>query len=301
MSDIRYDDRVALVTGAGAGLGRAHALLLAERGALVVANDLGGSRAGEGSSTSAAEAVVAEIRAAGGTALANTDSVADAEGAARMVQAALDTFGRLDIVVNNAGILRDVSYGKMSARDWEAVLSVHLDGTHHVTHAAWPHLRAAGYGRIVNTTSASGLYGNFGQVNYGAAKMGIVGLTRALAVEGASKNILVNCVAPAAASRLTEDTLTPELFDRLRPEYVASLVGYLVSDECTDTGRVYAVGGGYVSRVAVLEGQGAVFADVPSPERIRDSFDVINDLEGAVEPLSGPESVDHIVKRMGAA
>jgi NAD(P)-dependent dehydrogenase (short-subunit alcohol dehydrogenase family) len=296
--DINYEGRVAVITGAGAGLGRAHAHLLAARGAQVVVNDLGGDRSGEGASNSAADAVVAEITAAGGIAVADHHSVADPEGAAGIVDTALQAFGRIDILVNNAGILRDVSFAKISLEQWEIVRSVHLDGTVLVTRAAWPHLRAAGYGRIVNTTSASGLYGNFGQVNYSTSKMGIVGFTRTLAVEGAPKGILANAIAPAAASRLTQDTLSPELFEQLNPDYVAGLVGYLVSEGCTQTGRIFSVGGGFVARVAVLEAQGVVFDRIPTPEDIAQRYDEIADLTDAVEPADGPAEVRHLVARM---
>jgi NAD(P)-dependent dehydrogenase (short-subunit alcohol dehydrogenase family) len=292
VSDINFDGRVAVVTGAGAGLGRAHALLLASRGAKVVVNDLGGDRAGrEGGSGSAADAVVEEIRQAGGVAAASYDSVADPDGAAAIVGRALEHFGQLDILINNAGILRDVSFAKLTPQDWEAVRQVHLDGTLNVTRAAWPHLREAQYGRIINTTSAAGLYGNFGQANYSAAKLGIVGLTRTLAVEGASKNITVNVIAPAAASRLTEDILTPELMDRLRPDYVSPLVAYLASEGCTDTGLIFAVGGGYVARVAIVEAEGVVFDGVPTPENVASRFKDICSLDSFAEPANGQEAV----------
>jgi len=299
MSNINFEGRVAVVTGAGAGVGRAHALLLASRGAKVVVNDLGGDRAGrEGGSGRAADAVVEEIRKAGGVAAASYDSVADGDGAAAIVGRALEHFGKIDILVNNAGILRDVSFAKLTPQDWEAVRQVHLDGTLNVTRAAWPHLREAQYGRVINTTSASGLYGNFGQANYSAAKLGIVGLTRTLAVEGASKNITVNVIAPAAASRLTEDILTPELMDQLRPEYVAPVVAYLASEGCTDTGLIFAVGGGYVSRVAIVEAEGVVFDGVPTPEDVASRFKEICSLDGYAEPANGQESVALLVSKL---
>lgn len=299
MSNINFDGRVAVVTGAGAGVGRAHALLLASRGAQVVVNDLGGDPAGrdEGSGR-AADAVVDEIRAAGGTAAASYDSVADPDGAAAIVDRALQHFGRLDILVNNAGILRDVSFAKLTPQDWAAVRQVHLDGTLNVTRAAWPHLREAQYGRIINTTSASGLYGNFGQANYSAAKMGIVGLTRTLALEGASKNITVNVIAPAAASRLTQETLTPEMFDRLRPDYIAPLVAYLASEACTESGLIFAVGGGYVARVALVEAEGVVFDSVPSPEDIAGRFKEICNLDSFAEPANGLKAVELLVTKL---
>jgi NAD(P)-dependent dehydrogenase (short-subunit alcohol dehydrogenase family) len=268
----------------------------------VVVNDLGGDPAGrDHGSERAADTVVEEIRRAGGVAAASYDTVADPDGAAAIIGRALEHFGRIDILVNNAGILRDVSFGKLTPQDWTAVRQVHLDGTLNVTRAAWPHLREAQYGRIVNTTSASGLYGNFGQANYSSAKMGIVGLTRTLAVEGAAKNITVNVIAPAAASRLTEDTLTPEMFERLRPEHVSPLVAYLTWQGCTETGLIFAVGGGYVARVAIVEAHGVVFDGVPSPEDIAARFKEICSLDRFTEPANGQESVELLVTKMNRA
>ena len=281
MSEIRFDERVAIVTGAGGGLGRAHAMLLASRGAKVVVNDLGGAVDGSGSSARAADTVVDEIRAAGGEAVASHDAVDDPAGAQRIVDAALETFGKLDIVINNAGILRDVSFLKMDDQAWDSVIRVHLTGTMRVSKAAWPHLRKNEYGRVVNTTSAAGLYGNFGQANYSAAKMGIVGLTKTLAHEGAKYGIKVNAIAPVAKSRMTETILPPPVLERIRPDAVAPLVAYLCSDRCTDTAQIYAVGGGYVSRVAVVEGAGVRFGDGLTPEQIAESWDAIADLRDA--------------------
>ena len=212
MSDqLRFDGRVAIITGAGGGLGRAYARLLAARGAKVVVNDLGGSMHGDGAATTAADRVVGEILAAGGEAVANYESVEDGW---RIVQHALDAFGRLDIVINNAGILRDVSFHKMSDEDWERIYRVHLYGGYQVTRAAWPHLRDQGYGRVIMTGSAAGLYGNFGQANYSSAKLGLLGLAQTLAVEGQKRNVLVNTIAPLAGSRLTETILPPDLFEQ---------------------------------------------------------------------------------------
>jgi NAD(P)-dependent dehydrogenase (short-subunit alcohol dehydrogenase family) len=281
MSEIRFDDRVAIVTGAGGGLGRAHAVLLASRGAKIVVNDLGGAVDGSGSSARAADAVVEEIRAAGGEAVASHDAVDDPDGAGRIIDAALSSFGKLDIVINNAGILRDVSFLKMDDAAWESVIRVHLTGTMRVSKAAWPHLRKNEYGRVVNTTSAAGLYGNFGQANYSAAKMGIVGLTKTLAHEGAKYGIKVNAIAPVAKSRMTETILPPPVLEKIRPEAVAPLVAYLCSDRCTDTGQTYAVGGGYVARVAVVEGAGVRFGEGLTPEQIAESWDAIGDLRDA--------------------
>jgi 3-hydroxyacyl-CoA dehydrogenase/3a,7a,12a-trihydroxy-5b-cholest-24-enoyl-CoA hydratase len=282
MTDVRFDDRVAIVTGAGGGLGRSHALLLASRGAKVVVNDLGGALDGQGSSEAAAQKVVDEIVAAGGEAVASFDGVDTPEGGQNIVKTALDAFGKIDVVINNAGILRDVSFHKMSLDDWESVLRVHLGGTFHVTHAAWPHMREAGYGRIVNTTSAAGLYGNFGQANYGAAKLGIVGLTKALAQEGAKKGIKANVIAPVAKSRMTETILDEATLSKLEPSLVSPVVAHLASEACEDSGQVYAVGGGYVSRVAVVEGAGTFFPGGElTPEQVADGWATINDLSQA--------------------
>jgi NAD(P)-dependent dehydrogenase (short-subunit alcohol dehydrogenase family) len=282
MTDVRFDGRTAIVTGAGGGLGRAHALLLASRGANVVVNDLGGTVDGRGSDEASAQKVVEEIEAAGGRAVASFDGVDTPQGAANIVKVALDAFGCVDVVINNAGILRDVSFAKMTVEDWEAVLRVHLDGTMFVSRAAWPHMREAGYGRIVNTTSAAGLYGNFGQASYAAAKMGIVGLTKTLAQEGKKYDIRANVIAPVAKSRMTETILDAATLAKLEPELVSPLVAYLASERCAESGQIYAVGGGYVSRVAVVEGEGTFFASGElTPEQIAASWAQINDLEGA--------------------
>ena len=236
MAERRFDDRVAIVTGAGGGLGRQHALTLAERGCKVVVNDLGGSAHGDGKSSSAADKVVEEIRAMGGEAVANYDSVENGES---IVQTALDHFGTVDIVINNAGILRDVSFAKMTKKDWDLVLKVHLEGSMSVTHAAWPIMREKGYGRIIMTTSAAGLYGNFGQANYCAAKLGLAGLANCLAEEGRSKNIHVNTIAPIAASRLTETIMPPNLLENLKPEAVSPLVAWLCHEDCEETKGIF--------------------------------------------------------------
>ena len=289
MAQVDLGGRVAVVTGAGGGLGRSHALLLAGRGAKVVVNDLGGSRDGSGAGSAMADAVVEEIRAAGGEAVANYDSVATAEGGRGVVQSALDAFGRIDVVVNNAGILRDVSFQKLEPEALDLVLKVHLYGTFNVTHAAWPHLREQGYGRIVSTASGSGLYGNFGQSNYAAAKMGIVGLTRTLAIEGAKYGITANAIAPIAASRMTEDVMPPQLLERVTPEHVSPVVVWLASESCTDSGRIFSVGGGYVARVAIVEAAGTAFDHVPTPEEVGDRWEAI----GAVGLTDGTTEIGH--------
>lgn len=299
MADIDLTGRVAVVTGAGGGLGREHALLLAARGARVVVNDLGGARDGTGSGSAMADAVVTEIVDAGGEAVANYDGVHAWEGGEAVVATALDAFGRVDIVVNNAGILRDVSFKNLDRERLDAVLGVHLYGTVHVTHAAWPHLREAGAGRVVNTTSGSGLYGNFGQTNYAAAKAGIVGLTRTLAIEGHRYGITCNAIAPIATSRLTEDVMPPVLLERLGPEWVSPLVAYLCSPGCTESGKVYSVGGGYYARVAIVEAGGAVFDTVPTIEQLAGRFAEIDDLADAAELESVGDQTARIAEALG--
>src|SRR4051794_41147085 len=248
MSDLGFEGKVAIITGAGGGLGRSHALELAGRGALVVVNDLGGSVDGQGGSHTAAQQVVDEVKAAGGEAVASYDSVATPEGGAAIVQTALDTFRRIDIVINNAGILRDAAFKNMDAEKLEPVIDVHLKGAFYVTQAAWNHMREQSYGRIVNTSSAAGIFGNFGQTNYGAAKAGLVGLTRVLAVEGAKNNIKVNAIAPVAKSRMTEDILGP-IADNLDPKFVTPVVAWLAHEDVPVTGEVFSCAGGHVARI----------------------------------------------------
>jgi len=284
---IRLDGQVAIVTGAGAGLGRAYALDLARRGARVVVNDLGGARDGTGVGASkAADAVVAEIKETGGEAVPNYDSVASPDGAAGIVQTAIDTWGRVDIVINNAGILRDKSLAKMEPADWAAVRNVHLDGAFYVTRAALPHLRDRGYGRVILTTSAAGLYGNFGQTNYSAAKMGLVGLMNTLKLEGKKYDIKVNTLAPIATTRLTDDILPPDLQEKLQPEFVVPLVTYLASERCAVTGETFNAGMGYFNRAAIVDGPGTVIGDgkrVPTVEELHKVWDEVTSMEGAAE------------------
>ena len=274
-------DRVVIVTGAGGGLGRAYARFLAANGALVVVNDLGGARDGSGSGTSMADAVVAEIRADGGRAVANYSSVASAEGAAEIVTTALDQFGAVHGIVSNAGILRDGAFHKMTDENWDAVLQVHLTGGYHIIRAAWPHLREQGFGRIVVATSTSGLYGNFGQANYGAAKAGLVGLINTLAIEGAKYDITANAIAPLAATRMTADIAPQEVLDKLDPNLVAPAVGYLLSDHNSDTGSVFVVGGGLVQRVAQFQNDGVTFSAAPSLAEISERWSQISDMSQA--------------------
>lgn len=283
---IRFDDRVAIVTGAGAGLGRVYALELAKRGAKVVVNDLGGARDGTGAGSEAADLVVGEIKAAGGEAVANYDSVATPEGGQSIVDTAIDAFGRLDILINNAGILRDKTLAKMEPENWDAVMDVHLKGAYNVTRPAFVKMRENRYGRIILTTSGAGLYGNFGQTNYSAAKMGLIGLMNTVNLEGEKHNIRVNTIAPVAATRLTDDILPPEFFEKLKPEFVAPMVLYLCSEQCPVTGAVYNAGMGYFNRAAVVTGPGIVVGDgkeIPTPEAVATSMDKIKSLDGAEE------------------
>jgi NAD(P)-dependent dehydrogenase (short-subunit alcohol dehydrogenase family)/acyl dehydratase/putative sterol carrier protein len=284
---IRFDDRVAVVTGAGAGLGRVYALELAKRGAKIVVNDLGGARdgSGEGGKTPA-DRVVEEIREAGGEAVANYDSVATAEGGDAIVNTAVKTYGKVDILINNAGILRDKTLAKMDPENWDAVMDVHLKGAYNVTRPAFLKMRENRYGRIIFTTSAAGLYGNFGQTNYSAAKMGMIGFMNTLKLEGDKHHIKTNAIAPVAATRLTEDILPPELLEKLKPEFVAPLVLYLCSEQCPVSGAIYNAGMGYFNRVAIATGPGAVVGDgkaAPEPEAVAESFEKIKSLDQAAE------------------
>jgi NAD(P)-dependent dehydrogenase (short-subunit alcohol dehydrogenase family) len=296
---IRFDDRVAVVTGAGSGLGRAHALLLASRGARLVINDLGGAVDGSGRSSAAADQVVAEIRSAGGDAVANYDSVSDPDGAARMVHGAIEHFGRLDILVNNAGILRDKTFVKMELADFRTVMDVHLMGSVHCTRAAWSHMKDRNYGRIVMTSSGAGLYGNFGQSNYGAAKMALVGLMNVIKLEGARNGILINAVAPIAATRMTEALMPKHALAHLKSEYVSAAVAYLCSDSCSSTGHVISAGAGYFARAQMMEGDG-VFIEgeaAGDPDAVAQAYDRIADLSRAAPFASAPDYIDKVLGR----
>jgi NAD(P)-dependent dehydrogenase (short-subunit alcohol dehydrogenase family) len=273
---VTFDGTVAIVTGAGGGLGRCHALLLAERGAHVVVNDLGGSADGTGSSDSAADLVVKEIREAGGEAVANHDSVMTPDGGAAIVQTAIDAYGTVDVVVNNAGFLRDKSFAKLPPEDLASIIDVHLKGAFFVSQPAFKVMKEKGYGRFVHTTSAAGLFGNFGQANYAAAKMGLVGLSNVLSIEGASANIKSNVIAPLAKTRLTEQLLGP-MADLLDPAQVSGLVAFLCSERCDFTHEVFSVGGGRIARVFVGLGPGwsAGKGVSPSPDDVLANIDAI--------------------------
>jgi len=255
MSEIRYDGRVAVITGAGGGLGKTYSLLLASRGASVVVNDLGGSADGTGGGTSMADQTVKEITEKGGKAVANYDSVSTPEGGEAIVRAAVENFGKVDIVINNAGILRDKSFAKLEPRDLEAVIDVHLKGAFYVSQPAFRVMKDHSYGRFVFTASGAGIFGNFGQTNYGAAKMGLVGLSNVLAVEGAKNNIKSNVIAPIAKTRLTESLLGP-LAAALDPNFVTPLVAYLVSEQCQLTHEIFDVGGGRYARIFIGMNEG---------------------------------------------
>ncbi len=287
MSDISFKDRVAIVTGAGGGLGKTYALEFARRGALVVVNDLGGAADGTGAGATPADEAVKELTEAGGNAVANHDSVATPEGGEAIVQTALDNFGKVDVVINNAGILRDKTFAKLEPADLEIVIDVHLKGAFFVSQPAFRVMKDQGYGRFVFTASGAGIFGNFGQTNYGAAKMGLVGLSNVLAVEGAKYNIKSNVIAPIARTRLTENLLGP-LAEALDPECVTPLVTYLASEACEQTHEIYDVGGGRYARIFVGLCEGKTFgkAAKPSAEEIRDGIGEIHDTSGYTIPTS---------------
>jgi NAD(P)-dependent dehydrogenase (short-subunit alcohol dehydrogenase family) len=284
MAELGFEGKVAIITGAGGGLGRSHALELAKRGALIVVNDLGGSTDGTGGSETAAQKVVDEIKALGGEAVPNYDSVATPEGGANIVKTAVDAFGSVHIIINNAGILRDTSFKNMTPDQLNPVLDVHLRGAFYVTQPAWQLMRDQGYGRIVNTSSGAGIFGNFGQTNYGAAKMGLVGFTRVLAVEGAKNNIKANAIAPVAKTRMTEDLLGP-LADQLAPENVTPIVAYLAHESCEVSGEVYTVGGGHVARVFVGVAPGFTKKDL-TVEDVAENLEQIRNPEGYEIPAN---------------
>ena len=298
MADIRFDGKVAIVTGAGGGLGRQHALELARRGAKVVINDLGGSMDGSGGSSAAAEAVVAEIKAFGGEAIANGGSVTDDAGVANMVKQAMDAWGRIDILVANAGILRDKTFSKMEMSDFEAVMNVHVMGTVKPAKAVWEIMKAQNYGRILVTTSSTGLYGNFGQSNYGAAKLALIGFMNTLKLEGQKNNIHVNAISPVAATRMTENLMPAEVLAKLKPEYVTPAVVYLVSEEAP-TGVVMTAGAGAFAQARIYETEGVYLGEGGlSVEEIRDNFARITDPSGQQAYVNGGEQSGKFFRKM---
>jgi NAD(P)-dependent dehydrogenase (short-subunit alcohol dehydrogenase family) len=274
---ISFNDQVAIVTGAGGGLGRCHALELARRGAKVVVNDLGGTMDGSGGSSEAAESVVAEIKAMGGEAIANGGSVSDRAGAQSMVDDAMNAWGRVDVLINNAGILRDKSFSKMTLDDFEMVVNVHLLGAAYCSHAVWPIMREQNYGRILMTTSPSGLYGNFGQTNYGAAKMGQVGLMNSMKIEGAKNNIHTNSIAPVAATRMTENLMPEEVLEKLGPELVTPAAIFLVSEDAPN-GVILQAQGGQYSLAAVVENSGVNLGVEATADDVAASYEAIVDM-----------------------
>ncbi|KAF9928572.1 hypothetical protein BGZ67_006882 [Mortierella alpina] len=294
--NLRFDGRVVIVTGAGGGLGRSHALAFGARGASVVVNDLGASHTGEGASSRAADVVVEEIRAAGGKAVANYDSVLDGE---KIVETAMKAFGRVDIIINNAGILKDVSFARMTDQQWDLIFQVHVDGAYKVLKAAWPIFRKQKFGRIINTTSAAGLYGNFGQANYSAAKLALVGLTQTLALEGKRDNIHCNVIAPMAASRMTETVLPPDMLASLKPEMVTPLVEYLCHENTTETGSIFEVGAGFVGKLRWERTGGHGFPIDKSllPEHVQEMWSKITDFEDgrSTHPTTTAESMEGIM------
>jgi NAD(P)-dependent dehydrogenase (short-subunit alcohol dehydrogenase family) len=299
MSELRYDGRVAVITGAGGGLGKTYAKLLGARGAKVVVNDLGGSADGSGGGTSMADQTVKEIVEAGGQAVANYDSVATPEGGEAIIKAALDNFGKVDIVINNAGILRDKTFAKLEPAELEIVLDVHLKGAFFVSQPAFRAMKDAGYGRFVFTSSGAGIFGNFGQTNYAAAKCGLVGLSNVIALEGAKYNIKSNVIAPIAKTRLTEQLLGA-FADALDPNFVTPLVAYLVSEQCEQTHEIYSVGGGRYARVfiAACQGWAAPNRKVPTPEEIQANLGKIRDQADYLIPGSANEELAALAKMM---
>ena len=298
MADIRFDGKVAIVTGAGGGLGRQHALELARRGAKVVVNDLGGSVDGSGGSSAAADAVVAEIKAAGGEAISNGSSVTDDAGVALMVKQAMDAWGRIDILIANAGILRDKSFSKMELSDFELVVNVHLMGTVKPVKAVWEIMREQNYGRIVVTTSSSGMYGNFGQSNYGAAKLGIIGFMNTIKLEGQKNNIHINAISPVAATRMTENLMPAPVLEKLKPEYVTPGVVYLASEEAP-TGAILTAGAGAFALSRIYETEGVYLGEGGlSVEEVRDNWAKISDPEGQQAYVNGGEQSGKFFRKL---
>ncbi|MEM9773978.1 MAG: SDR family oxidoreductase [Chloroflexota bacterium] len=296
--ELRFDGRVVIVTGAGGGLGREYAKLLAARGASVVVNDLGGTVNGQGGDNSAADKVVAEIKAAGGEAVANYESVEDGE---RIVEQAMDTYGKIDILINNAGILRDKSFAKMTEEEWSSVYRVHLYGSFKTTHAAWPHLRANGYGRMVMAASSSGAYGNFGQANYGAMKMGLIGLIRTLSLEGMKYDIKSNAILPYGGTRMTEGIVPEQVYKVTAPENASPMVAYLCHESFNETGQVYEVGGGFMSKIRWQRSKGHLFpvSDGLTIEDVAANWDSVTDFDSPAYPTSAADAYQEILKNVG--
>jgi NAD(P)-dependent dehydrogenase (short-subunit alcohol dehydrogenase family) len=296
MADLGYDGKVAIITGAGGGLGREHALLLASRGARIVVNDLGGSVSGEGGDAGPAQRVAKEINDAGGEAVADGNSVSTPEGGEAVVKTAIDSFGRVDILINNAGILRDKTFHNMTPDLLNPVLDVHLKGAFYVTRPAWIRMREQSYGRVVNTSSNSGLLGNFGQTNYGAAKMGLVGFTRVLAAEGAKYNIKANAIAPVAKTRMTEELLGA-VGDKLDPSLVSPIVAWLAHEDCPVSGEVFSAAGGRIARMFIGLTQGYYSPNL-TVEDVRDHFDQIRSEDGYIVPTGPGDELALLLKQL---
>jgi len=293
MSELKYDGRVVVITGAGGALGRAYALLFASRGASVVVNDLGVSMDKNDADNTPAQRVVNEIKKMGGKAVADYHNVLDGE---KIIKTAIDTFGRVDIVINNAGILRDVSFHKMTDAQWDIIQKVHVLGAYKVTRAAWPYMRQQKYGRVIMTSSAAGAYGNFGQVNYATAKLGLIGFSNTLALEGRKRNIHCNAICPVAGSRMTETVLPPDLVKALKPEFIAPLVAYLCHESSTETGGVFELGAGWVSKLRWQRSKGHAF---PIPEfkveDVANNWSKVTDFTDPDYPVSTAESIQPIL------
>lgn len=296
--ELRYDGRVAIVTGAGGGLGKEYAKILASRGATVVVNDLGGSVNGVGGDNAVADQVVNEIKEAGGEAAANYDSVEDGD---KIVQQALDTYGKIDIIINNAGILRDKSFHKMTEEEWAATYRVHLYGSFKVTNTAWPHMREKGYARVVMAASSSGAYGNFGQANYGAMKMGLMGLAHTLSIEGAKYDMKVNCIAPYGGTRMTEGLVPDQVFEATKPANAAPMVAYMCHESFPDSGGTFEVGGGFMARLRWQRSKGHLFSvkDGFAIEDIANNWESITDFSQPHYPTSAKDAYAEIIKGLG--
>ncbi len=291
---LRFDGKVAIVTGAGIGIGKEYALLLASRGCKVLVNDNGCNKAGEGTDSGVAQAVVDEIKKAGGVAVANTDS---ADQGDKVVKACVDAFGTVDIVINNAGIIRDVSMNKMKDIDFDLILQTHLKGTYSVSRAAWPIMKEKQFGRIIATGSVAGLYGSFGQANYATAKMGMHGFTQTLAREGEAKNIRANTICPLAGTRMTDGIMPKPIWTELKPHYIAALVAYLVHDSCQETGSLFEVGAGYVAKLRWERSEGKLFdLATMTPEAVSADWDKVCDFDkDPVYPTSTQDTLAILV------
>ena len=295
-SQLRFDGKVAIVTGAGIGIGREHALFLASRGAKVVVNDNGSSVKGEGSNTKVADLVVEQIKKSGGVAVANYDNVEQGD---KIVKTAVDNFGTVDIIVNNAGFLRDVSFLKMTEQDWDLIMKTHLMGAFAVTKAAWKIMRDKEYGRIIFTSSSAGMFGSFGQANYASAKLGLFGFAQTLAKEGEKKNIKVNTVVPLAGTRMTETVMPKELFVEMKPEYITPMVAVLAHESCPESGALFEAGGGYFGRTRWNRSEGVLFNFKElTPENVLSKWETIGDYTNGTYPTSNQDMMSIIIKNM---